>query len=117
MNTPTRQENREACAGFDPVTGSALFVPLKTQFFEAFKRGEKQTEFRRYGARWNEKTCRIGRRITLSKGYGKYARLAGTISSFDVRTADDPSVNASCFHATPLTLIACIGVTLDAQND
>ena len=28
-----------------------------------------------YGPRWNEKTCFIGRRATLSKGYEKGSRL------------------------------------------
>lgn len=60
----------------------ALFIPLKRQFFEAFERGEKRFEYRTYGPRWNERTCVIGRRVTLSLGYGKQRRLAGEVVSF-----------------------------------
>ena len=60
----------------------ALFIPLKTEFFEAFKSGEKTEELRRDGPRWNEKTCLIGREVVLSKGYGKHERLKGRIWKF-----------------------------------
>ncbi len=60
-----------------------LFIPLKTQFFEAFKDGSKSTEYRKLGPRWNADTCRIGRAVVLSKGYGKAHRLRGIITDFD----------------------------------
>lgn len=63
-------------------TDSALFVPLMSRYYEAFERGEKTEELRLYGPRWNEETCRIGRPITLSKGYGKKNRLHGIIWKF-----------------------------------
>ena len=56
-----------------------LFIPLRTEYFEAFSLGYKAYELRPYGKRWNEKTCRPGRAVTLSKGYGKHARLSGVI--------------------------------------
>jgi len=59
-----------------------LFIPLKTEYFEAFKAGLKTTEFRPYGARWNERTCPIGRQVVLSKGYGKRHRLYGVVVDF-----------------------------------
>lgn len=59
-----------------------LFIPLKTEFYEGFERGEKREEMRLYGPRWNEKTCRPGRRVVLSKGYGKKNRLQGWIKAF-----------------------------------
>ena len=55
-----------------------LFVPLKTRYFRAFEDGTKTTEYRRYGPRWNERTARIGRPVTLSHGYSGarlYARV------------------------------------------
>lgn len=58
-----------------------LFVPLKTQYYEAFANGTKTKEYR-YDARWNERTCAIGRPAVLSKGYGRYARLTGRVVSF-----------------------------------
>lgn len=58
-----------------------LFIPLKTKWFEQFRDGIKDTEYRRYGPRWNDSTCRIGRGVVLSKGYGHHARLGGIIES------------------------------------
>jgi hypothetical protein len=63
-------------------TMSPLFLPLRAKFFEAFKSGEKTTEYRPYGQRWSIRTCAIGRRVTLSRGYGVAHRLHGTITGF-----------------------------------
>jgi hypothetical protein len=60
----------------------ALFIPLKSEYFFAFADGSKGTEYRQYGPRWNEKTCCIGRHVTLSHGYGKSLRLSGIITAF-----------------------------------
>lgn len=62
--------------------GSALFVPLRFEFFEAFEKGWKQWEYRKLGPRWNARTCAIGRRVVLSRGYGTSRRLTGTITDF-----------------------------------
>jgi hypothetical protein len=59
-----------------------LFIPLKREFFEAFERGEKTTEYRKYGPRWNERTCTVGREVTLSLGYGNKHRLYGRIAGY-----------------------------------
>jgi len=59
-----------------------LFIPLKTEYYEAFKSGLKQDELRLYGKRFNEKTCHIDREIILSKGYGKHERMKGRIWKF-----------------------------------
>lgn len=64
-----------------------LFIPLKTEFYEAFLLGEKRSELRLYGPRWNEATCVEGRRVILSKGYGKAHRIGGTIGQFIKRDA------------------------------
>lgn len=60
-----------------------IFVPLKTEHYEKFEDGTKKHEYRAYGPRWNERTCVVGRGITLSKGYGKQNRLYRTIVSFE----------------------------------
>jgi hypothetical protein len=62
-----------------------LFIPLKTEYFDAFKAGTKDTEYRRHGERWNEDVCQVGRSVVLSKGYGRTERLSGVITGFDVR--------------------------------
>jgi len=59
-----------------------LFIPLNTEHYNAFENGSKVWEFRLYGKRWNEKTCEIGRPVTLSKGYGKQNRIHGKIEFF-----------------------------------
>jgi len=61
-----------------------LFIPLKTEWFDAFERGTKNIEYRPYGPRWNERTCAIGRPVVLSHGYGKRRRLRGTVAAFNV---------------------------------
>lgn len=60
----------------------ALFIPLKAEYFDAFADGSKREELRLYGPRWNERTCAIGRRVTLSRGYGRHQRLSGRIWKF-----------------------------------
>ena len=62
--------------------GKSLFIPLKTEYFDAFADGSKTEELRIYGPRWNENTCKVGRSVTLSKGYGKHARMNGNIWKF-----------------------------------
>ena len=61
-----------------------LFIPLKSEFYDAFADGSKTVEYRRYGPRWNARTCERGRPVILSKGYGKRHRMRGTITGFMV---------------------------------
>jgi ASC-1-like (ASCH) protein len=67
-----------------------LFIPLRSEYFDAFASGKKTCEWRIYGPRWNEKTCTPGREVTLSKGYGKHQRLRGIILSTCKHIFDDP---------------------------
>lgn len=60
-----------------------LFVPLYMKWWQKFKDGSKTTEFRTYGPRWNERTCPVGRSVTLSAGYGKQHRLTAKITGFE----------------------------------
>jgi hypothetical protein len=100
-------------------SGSALFVPLMTRYYEAFERGDKTEELRLYGPRWNEKTCQVGREVTLSKGYGKKHRLHGRIWKFKRQHG---STFGSTYKAAILdrykTLdvwIACISIELSGK--
>lgn len=68
----------------DETCGKPLFVPLAREWFEKFKSGEKRAEYRFHGARWNERTCRVGREVVLSLGYSKRERLRGQIAAFEV---------------------------------
>lgn len=67
----------------DPAAEKALFIPLKRVWFEAFLRGVKDTEYRAYGPRWNEATCRVGRKARLSLGYSNLKYLDRTVAAFE----------------------------------
>jgi hypothetical protein len=68
------------------ASGASLFIPMRAEYFDAFARGEKTYEYRKRGPRWNAETCTIGRRVVLSRGYGKAARISGTITGFHYDT-------------------------------
>jgi hypothetical protein len=85
-----------------------LFIPLRREWFEAFARGKKREEWRRYGAGWNERSCPPGRRVVLSLGYSG-DRLHGTIRRFSKRAASGPAVDI--YGAG--TLCAVIAIDLD----
>lgn len=95
-----------------------LFIPLKAKFFDAFANGSKDTEYRVRDNRWNMETCRIGRRVVLSRGYGKKHRLHGVIVGCHYDNL--PTVNvpgwAECYgrHPGPAT---CIKIQLQAIDD
>lgn len=59
-----------------------LFIPLKSEYYKLFELRLKKAELRKYGSRWNEKTCAIGREVVLSNGYGKKNRMTGRIVDF-----------------------------------
>lgn len=65
-----------------------LFVPLKTEYFDQFARGEKTTEYRLYGPRWNEGTCTPGRSVTLSHGYSG-ARIRARVMGLRLIRAEE----------------------------
>lgn len=65
------------------LTPKPLFIPLKTEWFRAFEDRKKDTEYRAYGPRWNEKTCVVGRSVTVSHGYSG-SRLYRTVKSFTI---------------------------------
>lgn len=91
-------------------TEKPLFIPLKSLFFNAFKMGAKDTEYRLYGPRWNERTCRLGRQVTLSKGYGKTHRLHGVVIGFARARIQTPDWQA-CYGTEPHDA-ACIRISL-----
>ncbi len=63
------------------MTEKPLFIPLRTEWFKQFEDGVKDTEYRAYGPRWNERTCRIGREATISHGYSG-RRLKRRVAGF-----------------------------------
>ena len=71
----------------EDYAATPLFIPLKREFFERFVSGEKRSELRLYGPRWNERTCFAGRKVTLSLGYGKQRRISAEVDVFLKRDA------------------------------
>lgn len=85
-----------------------IFLPLKTEYYEQFASGEKREELRRYGLRWNENTCAVGREVILSKGYGKHHRMNGRIWKFKKQ-------HGSLFGSTYQSAILDVFGTLDIE--
>lgn len=97
-----------------------LFIPLKTEFFEAFENGTKDTEYRRYGNRWNEHTCKVGREVVLSHGYGKKRRLRGVVVAHEAVYAaflpDDARNTWEKCYGEAKGVASCIRVALMGPN-
>jgi hypothetical protein len=95
-----------------------LFIPLKTEFFEAFKAGTKPEEYRLYGPRWNERTCPPGRPVVLAKGYG-HPRLKGVVKGFrkDKKAAQRADFKACYPKAGPDAFAACIAIEVEKAGE
>ena len=79
------------------MTEKPLFIPLRTQWFREFEAGTKDTEYRAYGPRWNENTCRVGRKATISHGYsGK--RLERVVAGFEMMSWSHAPVAAKAIY-------------------
>jgi hypothetical protein len=61
-----------------------LFVPLNSEPWHAFERGEKRAEFRGVNNQFNPETVREGRRVELRRGYSTDDSLWGTIEEVTV---------------------------------
>jgi hypothetical protein len=96
------------------MTEKPLFIPLRSEFYDAFLTGAKTTEYRRRGLRWNAETCRVGRRVILSRGYGKAHRLAGVIVAFHFDTVPAKLPGWIECYGHQAGDAACITITLDA---
>lgn len=87
-----------------------LFIPLKREWFEAFRDGRKSVEYRPYGPRWNERTCQLGRPVVLSLGYGKHRRLQGRIVQFVVSTSASKTKSWISCYGPGECRVACIHI-------
>lgn len=94
---------------------TALFIPLKTEYFEAFKAGTKRTEYRVYGPRWNERTCTVGRPVVLSKGYGRTHRLQGEVTAF-WKSSLAPADWQKCYGPLGDRLVAHIRIAITSNE-
>lgn len=97
-----------------------LFIPLKTAYFQQFRHGLKDVEIRRYGPRWNERTCVVGRPVVISHGYQKRGRINGRVRSLHRAHAHElPPKMRGAVHAVYGTLdidVLLIGVTIEGTQ-
>jgi len=98
------------------VIEKPLFIPLKREYFEAFAAGTKDTEYRRYSERWNERTCRIGRAVVLSLGYGKQRRLTGVVTGFVRQSATAMGKDWLACYGDKRGFAACIRIALQTGS-
>ena len=102
-----------------PKDEKPLFIPLRREHYEAFATGTKpgMEKLRPCGARWNTKTCRVGRPVILSLGYGRQHRLQGWVSGY--------RVDISQVHLSPAWVaiygpgpcaVACIKIALEVAR-
>lgn len=89
-----------------------LFIPLKGEFYDQFESGQKDTEYRPFGPRWNERTCPVGREVVLSRGYGKARRLQGTVKHFSISTVITQTGLWRSIYGTRHKYAACIQIRL-----
>lgn len=92
-----------------------LFVPLRTEWFEAFRVGRKSVEWRVYGPRWNHRVVRPGRAVVLSHGYSG-ARLYGRVVHAR-RVAADRAPNAARRIYPGVSYFCAIHVRLGVASD
>lgn len=101
-----------------PLAVKPLFIPLRREYFEEFEKGQKDTEFRLYGPRWNERTCTPGRAVVLSRGYGKQWRLTGVITSFEKKAVLKSKGGAafSLIYGMGAGFVAEIGIKVNKEK-
>lgn len=58
-----------------------LFVPLTTEYWDAFNNGSKLWEVRNLGRNFSTQHVRVGRAVELRKGYSTSSSLWGVIHS------------------------------------
>lgn len=91
-----------------------VFIFLRTEWFEKFESGEKKTEYRRIAGQFTRRKCVVGRRVTLSKGYGKKTRLTGGITSYaEISLARAPKAAQEMYPGE--TRLAAIKIELDPR--
>lgn len=76
----------------DAVKTQPLFVPLRRQYWIAFRDGRKRTEYRLYRGQWTTQSVWQGRKVILSLGYSG-DRLFGVVTRVrTLRARDVPGI-------------------------
>lgn len=94
-----------------------LFVPLAGVWFDQFASGVKTWEHRLARRQWNTRQVYVGRRVTLSRGYGKSRRLHGVITQVLERPYSDMPEDMSFYRdVTPATMFISFKIQLDKDS-
>lgn len=93
------------------TTTDRLFVPLNTEPYRSFQRGEKDIELRGENSRFNHDTVFPGRQVELRRGYSTSDSLWGTIGQVWVEPDLDTIIEKIDHrrikpHSTPEEFIA-----------
>lgn len=118
MSNDISSASSEPVSASDSTAGEKpLFIPLRTWWFRQFQRTIKDTEYRAYGPRWNENTCRVGRRVMLSHGYSG-ARMEGFVGEFrKMRIEDTPPAAREIYpNAQYIAAIKIVGLAPAAPS-
>lgn len=103
------------------IENKPLFVALKTKFYEQFKYGLKRYELRKLNSNFNAQTCKIGKAVILSKGYGNHERLGCYITSYKEVNGSDLPLNmqksAREVYGTATLRFAIIGLSKPRKLD
>lgn len=84
-----------------------IFIPLKREYYNAFKSGHKQIEYRRVGGQFTKANCTPGREVTLSLGYGSRNRIKGTVLRSWIEHHEHPTGPiADCYGTEPIDILA-----------
>lgn len=93
-----------------------LFIVLKREYYTDFVERRKTVEYRPYGGRWNKESCRVGRRVTLSMGYGKHHRTHGVITGFSVEEFPEKLKGWRECYGPDKGAAACIEIKLESDD-
>ena len=84
-----------------------IFIPLKGEYYNAFKNGHKRIEYRRVGRQFTQANCFPGREVTLSLGYGTRNRMKGTVVRSWIEHHDRPTGPiADCYGTETVNILA-----------
>lgn len=90
-----------------------IFIPLKTEFFNSFKSGTKNAEYRKVSKLYNKDRVIVGKRVKLALGYTSEASkvLWGVVTSVNQEFRSCESW-LKCYKKPGECLV--IGIKLDA---
>ena len=96
-----------------------LEIKVFEKYFEQWIDRKKKYEMRIYGEKWNEKTCRVGKKAIIRCGSKGLSSVSGVISGFSVVEAcdlpqSDQDTIKEIWGTIDLTM-ACIEINIEIE--